>query len=495
MSRKPRTVICYICGREFGTKSINIHEPQCLKKWHIENEKQPRQFKRKPPVKPEVVFRSQDTNENVREVFNQMALKCANDNLLPCENCGRTFLPDRLVVHQRSCKVATRKVDDVGDNEKRVIRPRTRTLTKARDFTKKDVNVKERGPKLNREGTFTPIKGPTSNICDFCQQNISGDSFICHNQNCPGLETNRKKKNVDKTKKDQINQEDVNRRKVSCDNLNGSQCTNCGKDICGNSMTLHLAVCKQKKQCSNVKKWNAKKLFGSKSQVLPIHKMEPVLNFGTSFLTCCHCGRSVGSDVLAIHESRCLENSKEENGQMAPNQLCRQIPVKEKSSHPRLTARSDQNRDENEMCKSCSNCGKRFCDLQVHHNVCKQSTPRTKVSKQHVSAVLVSGRPPTVICYICGREFGTKSISIHEPQCLKKWKMENEKLAKKDRRPEPKKPEIVPIRVDGTYDMNAINEAAWKASQAALVPCSVCSRTFQPDRLVIHQRSCRPKKK
>lgn len=25
---------------------------------------------------------------------------------------------------------------------------------------------------------------------------------------------------------------------------------------------------------------------------------------------------------------------------------------------------------------------------------------------------------PTLVCYICGREFGTRSISIHEPQCL-----------------------------------------------------------------------------
>ena len=27
----PKGVICYICGREFGKSSIEIHEPQCLK--------------------------------------------------------------------------------------------------------------------------------------------------------------------------------------------------------------------------------------------------------------------------------------------------------------------------------------------------------------------------------------------------------------------------------------------------------------------------------
>lgn len=30
---KPRAVMCYICGREYGTKSIGIHIPNCQKKW------------------------------------------------------------------------------------------------------------------------------------------------------------------------------------------------------------------------------------------------------------------------------------------------------------------------------------------------------------------------------------------------------------------------------------------------------------------------------
>ena len=47
-----------------------------------------------------------------------------------------------------------------------------------------------------------------------------------------------------------------------------------------------------------------------------------------------------------------------------------------------------------------------------------------------------------MVCYLCGREFGSKSISIHEPQCLEKWKIENNKLPKHQQRPPPKKPEI-----------------------------------------------------
>ena len=45
-----------------------------------------------------------------------------------------------------------------------------------------------------------------------------------------------------------------------------------------------------------------------------------------------------------------------------------------------------------------------------------------------------------VMCYICGREFGSASIGIHIPQCEKKWNNEQQKLPKKHRRPPPSKP-------------------------------------------------------
>ncbi|NXK91351.1 ZN474 protein, partial [Formicarius rufipectus] len=102
-------------------------------------------------------------------------------------------------------------------------------------------------------------------------------------------------------------------------------------------------------------------------------------------------------------------------------------------------------------------------------------------------------RPPTVICYICGREYGTKSISIHEPQCLKKWHQENDNLPKHLRRPEPKKPKVRTVQAKGFYDLDALNEAAWTSAQIQLVPCDICGRTFLPDRLIVHQRSCKPK--
>ena len=36
--------------------------------------------------------------------------KWDNEALVACKNCNRTFLPDRLTIHLRSCKTADKKV-------------------------------------------------------------------------------------------------------------------------------------------------------------------------------------------------------------------------------------------------------------------------------------------------------------------------------------------------------------------------------------------------
>lgn len=97
--RRPCFRVCYICGREFGSKSISIHEPQCLEKWRIENDQLPRHLRRVEPRKPEVL-----TGGSCTLTENEAAYQSAQAQLLPCGNCGRTFLPDRLIVHQNCCR-------------------------------------------------------------------------------------------------------------------------------------------------------------------------------------------------------------------------------------------------------------------------------------------------------------------------------------------------------------------------------------------------------
>lgn len=106
-----------------------------------------------------------------------------------------------------------------------------------------------------------------------------------------------------------------------------------------------------------------------------------------------------------------------------------------------------------------------------------------------------------VMCYICGREFGSASISIHIPNCEKKWELEQSKLPKKQRRPCPTRPNDFERVISGelkgqdlkTAMLEYNNQAFDDFNKKALVKCKNCDRTFLPRPLEIHQRSCRPK--
>nr|CDS31785.1 zinc finger protein 474 [Hymenolepis microstoma] len=108
-------------------------------------------------------------------------------------------------------------------------------------------------------------------------------------------------------------------------------------------------------------------------------------------------------------------------------------------------------------------------------------------------------RPPTVICYICHREYGTASIGIHEKTCLKKWHENNDKLPPSQRQPEPVRPQIFPSETSdfqkstGTsgpsVDYEAYNAAAMKTST---LPCPRCGRHFETSKLPMHEAHCKP---
>ena len=50
-------------------------------------------------------------------------------------------------------------------------------------------------------------------------------------------------------------------------------------------------------------------------------------------------------------------------------------------------------------------------------------------------------RPKQLMCYICGREYGSASLEIHLRTCMKKWDIEQEKRPKSERRPCPEAPD------------------------------------------------------
>lgn len=215
------------------------------------------------------------------------------------------------------------------------------------------------------------------------------------------------------------------------------------------------------------------------------------------FPVCYICGREFGSQSIAIHEPQCLEKWRIENSKL-PKHLRRPEPIKPQplggsGSYDLQAANEAAFQSSQAQLLPCESCGRTFLPerLLVHQRSCKprDEGPRAPTSPNSFddlpgarkAAGGIPARPKTLICYICGREFGTLSLPIHEPKCLEKWKIENDRLPKELRRPLPRKPQPFPT---GQSDQEGL-------SQAQLVACANCGRTFAPDRLPVHQRRCK----
>ena len=86
-----------------------------------------------------------------------------------------------------------------------------------------------------------------------------------------------------------------------------------------------------------------------------------------------------------------------------------------------------------------------------------------------------------VTCYLCGRDFGKKSIGIHLPVCEKRFNSEQKQLPEALQRNLPKPPDTLNLilsgaRVDGK-DISLYNETAKEIwSKQVLVMCGACGR-------------------
>ncbi|EPY34396.1 hypothetical protein AGDE_06966 [Angomonas deanei] len=130
---RPKFVTCKICGKGFGSASIDIHVPQCyekaLKQWKI-NPVGPRPVM--PGTKPPQATSSSPQapvgggaaaarSLKQNQVFEVAEYDNDNPNLHPCSKCGRKFNFDRIGYHESVCK---------GDQKRRVFRSeRQRSIT------------------------------------------------------------------------------------------------------------------------------------------------------------------------------------------------------------------------------------------------------------------------------------------------------------------------------------------------------------------------------
>jgi hypothetical protein len=123
LSPGPKSRICYICGRPYGTNSYEIHLKQCKELWIArEAQKDPKERKKLPedpfangggnfctpskgsPNKGGGNEGEGGTGGMSLEEMNKIAGATFNsESLEQCKWCSRSFLPEKLLIHNKSC--------------------------------------------------------------------------------------------------------------------------------------------------------------------------------------------------------------------------------------------------------------------------------------------------------------------------------------------------------------------------------------------------------
>ena len=144
--------------------------------------------------------------------------------------------------------------------------------------------------------------------------------------------------------------------------------------------------------------------------------------------------------------------------------------------------------------------------LSMSQSIPRKSPRKSPPKKSSPPKRMPGQRPRGLICPLCGREYGTASLQIHMKSCRQKYELQQQELPKHLRKSADK---IIAAYEQnqammnsmasgsGAYNFDAMNDQAFETyNREALVPCSNCGRTFLPDRLIVHQRSClkHPKK-
>jgi protein-arginine kinase activator protein McsA len=115
----PKARVCYICGRQYMLHSFEIHVAQCRDLFEKrENTKLPKE-RRKCPTDPTAGQSFGNTNmamsrkdlDNLNAVSQQV---WTAESLSKCRNCGRSFLPEKIGIHNKSCTAdnPARRVDE-----------------------------------------------------------------------------------------------------------------------------------------------------------------------------------------------------------------------------------------------------------------------------------------------------------------------------------------------------------------------------------------------
>ena len=93
--------MCHICGRQTLIAGYAHHIDGCSKKFLARESQKPVKERRPLPVNP---YESMGTGKKSSKEMEELSQQAYNATLSDCAFCGRRFLPEKLIIHNRSCR-------------------------------------------------------------------------------------------------------------------------------------------------------------------------------------------------------------------------------------------------------------------------------------------------------------------------------------------------------------------------------------------------------
>jgi protein-arginine kinase activator protein McsA len=169
--------------------SFAIHEVQCREMFEKWESKKPPKERRKCPEDPMKGFHSNMSMKQLDALNAASHQTWTEQALVRCVNCNRTFLPEKLPIHRRSCTAANpaRKVDDSVSTSQYGASDRSMSAT----LTQRQSTDRFASDSLPDDASLANCGNLVA--CRNCGRKFSGASYVKHARICAKVFTQKRK--------------------------------------------------------------------------------------------------------------------------------------------------------------------------------------------------------------------------------------------------------------------------------------------------------------
>ncbi|GIX77713.1 uncharacterized protein CDAR_303331 [Caerostris darwini] len=423
---RPKTFIpCYVCFKEFGSKSLTIHEPRCLERWRISNKSLPAEKRPPTPIKPADSNISQDSI---------------------CPYCQISIPTTEKDEHTLICSAKKLRSNNNSPASKQ------RTMT--------GVVTSEFSPKKGKENKNHPNHIPVPSVV---KKNAKNAAKVESKEKLNPIEKNGGSKNKDTTKEQQTNVQDsktsedirkdgedsssTSKRSVrpqtkilrrptpnlkhpviqvdSDDSSGDSSCSDKSKD--DNPKRLKIG---NESSDSTHKPKNF--IIYNKNNVEKNTKKEPKERTSATMVSpsipnpCTSCNRSQAPERLHSHAKRdsrgLMYNRKSPSLDIkmaSPQKKAPELPDKPKTKNKDKIAEVQQ---DNNKGNSVSHSASESSVAKYNTLDLKKKNTKLAIDDANATTEPYSSKKYlldiTKRCYICDEEFKVSDLLLHESQCL-----------------------------------------------------------------------------